>query len=76
MAWQHMALEHMPLGDVAAIAWTAPLFTALLSWLTLGEKMGPVEMIAACSIVVGVVYVSRRSLKQKQTKRERLKTQR
>ena len=59
MAWQHMALEHLPLGDVAAFAWTAPLFTALLGWLTLGEKMGAVEVAAACSIVVGVVFISR-----------------
>ena len=59
MAWQHMALEHVPLGDAAAIVWTAPLWTAILGWIFLREAMGTMEMLAACSVVLGVVIISR-----------------
>ena len=56
-----LALQRMPLGDVSAIVWTAPLFTVCFGWACLKESLGRVELLAACSVVMGVIIVSRPS---------------
>ncbi|MGF7162292.1 drug/metabolite transporter (DMT)-like permease [Rhodoligotrophos appendicifer] len=55
----YYALRMLPLADVVAIAFAAPLFMTLLSILFLGEKVGPARWLALAIGMVGVIVILR-----------------
>lgn len=54
-----IALAVMPLADVTALFFAAPLFITLLSIPMLGEKVGPLRLSAVAVGFVGVVIMQR-----------------
>jgi len=54
-----VALAVLPLADATALFFAAPLFITLLSIPMLGEKVGPVRMIAVIVGFAGVVIMQR-----------------
>jgi len=55
----YLALERMPLADVIAIAFAAPLFMTVLSVPMLGERVGPRRWAALSVGFVGVIVTLR-----------------
>lgn len=55
----YYALKVMPLADVVAIAFAAPLFMTLLSMALLGERVGPYRWTALVVGMIGVVIILR-----------------
>jgi drug/metabolite transporter (DMT)-like permease len=55
----YWALTHLPLAESAVLHHMAPLFTAVLAWLLLGERTGRAGVAALVVGIVGVVIVSR-----------------
>ena len=53
------ALMLLPLAEATTIGFTAPVFATLLSWLLLGESVGPHRWGAALVAFIGVVVVMR-----------------
>lgn len=54
-----VGLTLLPLAEVTAIAFAAPLFVTLLAVPLLGERPGPAQWIATCAGFVGVLLVVR-----------------
>ena len=54
-----IALRFLPLTQITAINFSAPLITALLAGPILGEKIGPRRLIAVFAGFVGVLIVTR-----------------
>lgn len=54
-----LAIAAMPLADATAMFFVAPLFITLLSIPILGEKVGPVRLIAVLIGFAGVVIMQR-----------------
>jgi drug/metabolite transporter (DMT)-like permease len=54
-----LAFTMMPLADVVAIAFSAPLFATLLAALFLRERVGPARWIALAVGLCGVLIVAR-----------------
>lgn len=54
-----LGLTLMPLAEVTAIAFAAPLFVTLLAAPLLGERPGPVQWTATCLGFVGVLLIVR-----------------
>lgn len=54
-----LGLTLLPLAEVTAIAFTAPLFVTLLALPLLGERPGAIQWIAACAGFVGVLLIVR-----------------
>jgi drug/metabolite transporter (DMT)-like permease len=55
----YWALTHLPLAESAVLHHMAPLFTAVLAWLLLGERTGRAGVAALVVGIVGVVIVAR-----------------
>lgn len=55
----YWALTHLPLAESAVFHHMAPLFTAVLAWLLLGERTGTAGIAALLVGILGVVIVSR-----------------
>ena len=53
------ALSVMNLGDATTLFFTSPVFTAIFSWLFVGERISPLSALASVVSVVGVVLVAR-----------------
>lgn len=54
-----LGLTRLPLAEVTAIAFAAPLFVTLLAMPLLGERPGPARWIATCVGFVGVLLIVR-----------------
>jgi len=54
-----LALAVLPLADATALFFAAPLFITLLSIPLLGEKVGPLRMVAVIVGFIGVVIMQR-----------------
>lgn len=48
-------LKHVPASKAAMYVNLIPVFTVVLSWLILGERLSPPQMIAALVVMAGVV---------------------
>ncbi len=57
-----LALAYLPLGDVSAIVFTAPLMVAGLAVFWLGERVSPARWVAIVAGLVGAVMVIRPGL--------------
>lgn len=57
-SWLH-ALALIPLTELFAIEFTAPLWTALLAPIFLGERMTPTRLVAAMLGFIGILVVVR-----------------
>ena len=55
------AVRAIPLGDVTAIAWAAPIFTLVFAAAFLGERVRATRWTAACVGFAGVLVVMRPS---------------
>jgi len=53
-----MALGRMPVGDVTAIVYCSPIFTALFGWLLLGERVSPRVFGCLALSMVGVSLIT------------------
>ncbi|TVQ39506.1 MAG: DMT family transporter [Geminicoccaceae bacterium] len=53
------ATARLPLGDVLAVAWAAPLFALVFAGLLLGERVGRRRWLAALAGFVGVAIMMR-----------------
>ena len=58
-SFMYVAITRMPLGDAAAIQFTAPVIVTLISALFLGEAVGPRRMFAVVVAFAGVLLVAR-----------------
>ena len=58
MTWIY-AVAHMPIADVTAILFVIPLITVVLTFLILGEKVGPHRMAALAVGFLGVLLILR-----------------
>lgn len=58
-SFMYVAITLMPLGDAAAIQFTAPVIVTLISAVFLGEKVGPRRIAAVVVAFAGVVLVAR-----------------
>lgn len=54
-----LSVKYLPLTQVTAISFAAPLITALLAGPILGEKIGPRRLVAVLVGFVGVLIVTR-----------------
>mmetsp|Transcript_6806 Transcript_6806/g.7278 ORF Transcript_6806/g.7278 Transcript_6806/m.7278 type:complete len:410 (+) Transcript_6806:177-1406(+) len=52
------ALDLLPLGDATTVVYCSPLFTALFSWLLLGEPIPPSVIVCMALSMVGVILVT------------------
>lgn len=55
----YLGLKLLPLAEVTAIVFTAPLFVTILAAPLLGERPGPIQWSAACAGFVGVLLIVR-----------------
>lgn len=53
-----LAVQDTGAALASVLLYTAPAWVALMSWLFLGEKMGPAKIIALLMTVAGVICVS------------------
>lgn len=51
-------IAHIPLGDAMTYSKTAPIFTAVLAWLFLSEKLSVFSWIAVFLGFVGIVFIA------------------
>lgn len=56
-----LCLAYMPLGDVVALSFTAPLWSALLAILWFGEPARPARIAATLAGFLGVLLIARPS---------------
>ena len=53
------ALERLPLGDAAALGFINPILAIFIAFLTLGEQVGRLELLAVAGSSIGIVFVTR-----------------
>lgn len=54
-----LGISQLPLADATAVVFGAPLYVALLSFLILGERVGPARILAVVVGFVGILVVVR-----------------
>ncbi|MET0968061.1 MAG: DMT family transporter [Tardiphaga sp.] len=54
MAFMGLALLWLPAGEAAVIAYTMPIWAAVLAWLVLGERLGPLRLVAMLMAFSGI----------------------
>lgn len=55
MALMGLALLWLPAGEAAVIAYTMPVWAAVLAWLVLGEKLSLLRIVAVVMAFAGIV---------------------
>lgn len=58
MLYNH-SLRELTALEINMIMNLSPLFTALLSWFMLGERLGPIQILGMVIMIVGVILVQR-----------------
>jgi drug/metabolite transporter (DMT)-like permease len=58
MIYNH-SLRELTALEMNMIMNLSPIFTALLSWILLGEKLSPVQILGMMIVIVGVIFVQR-----------------
>ena len=58
MLYNH-SLRELTALEINMIMNLSPLFTALLSWFMLGERLGPIQILGMVIMIVGVIFVQR-----------------
>jgi len=51
-------IAHIPLGDAMTFSKTSPIFTALLAWLFLDERMSKLGWLAVFIGFIGIVFIT------------------
>ena len=56
------AIQRMPVGDVTVLQFTAPVFTAFLSFICLKTKLSWLDVLLGVASFTGVLFIAKPSL--------------
>ena len=57
----YYALEHISAGDAVAIIFSAPIFTGIIAWIFLREKLTLLDALFVVLTIVGIILIARPS---------------
>ncbi len=61
LSFFYIGIARLPLGDAVTIQYTAPIWTALIAAVLIGERLRPLVLVGAALSLAGVVLVARPS---------------